>query len=494
MIGAGVRPPPHLCLPQAPLPPPRLRHRQESPSRASIWTLHKTLHEPLLLDLRIHRVRAEVVRQNAPQRYSLLEFDFDRGGRLREALTLFHEMQPDRIAVAVHQTFRLIGPSHSEIFSADPANIKHILKSNFSKYSKGQYNYHIMKDLFGNGIFAVDGKKWRHQRKLASYEFSTKVLRDFSSVVFQQNAVKLVRRISDAVNTETMIDMQNLLMRSTLDSIFKVGFGVELDTLSGSNEFGVRFSKAFDDSNSIVFWRYADIFWEIKRLLNIGLEAQLKRNLKVIDDFVYQLIHHKREQMKSRRETKSKEDILSRFILASEKDPENMTDRYLRDIILNFLVAGKDTSANTLSWFFFMLCKHPLLQEKIAIEIREVTKFEGGRTDIMEFSACLSEEVIDRMHYLHAALTETLRLYPAVPVDVKISDEDDVLPDGFKVKKGDAVHYITYAMGRMTYLWGEDAEEFRPERWLENGVFRPESPFKFVAFNEREREELVRIP
>ena len=93
-----------------------------------------------------------------------------------------------------------------------------------------------------------------------------------------------------------------------------------------------------------------------------------------------------------------------------------MTDRYLRDIILNFLIAGKDTSANTLSWFFFMLCKHPLVQEKIAIEIREVTKFEGGRTDIMEFSASLSEEVIDRMHYLHAALTETLRLYPAVPV------------------------------------------------------------------------------
>ena len=94
-------------------------------------------------------------------------------------------------------------------------------------------------------------------------------------------------------------------MRLTLDSIFKVGFGVELDTLSGSNEFGVHFGKAFDDSNSIVFRRYADLFWEIKKLLNIGLEAQLKRNLKLIDDFVYQLIHHKREQMKSRQETVS---------------------------------------------------------------------------------------------------------------------------------------------------------------------------------------------
>jgi cytochrome P450 len=66
--------------------------------------------------------------------------------------------------------------------------------------------------------------------------------------------------------------------------------------------------------------------------------------------------------------------------------------------------------------------------------------------------------------------------------DGKCSAADDILPDGFKVKKGDGVSYMAYAMGRMTYIWGEDAEEFRPERWLENGVFRAESPFKFTAF------------
>lgn len=66
--------------------------------------------------------------------------------------------------------------------------------------------------------------------------------------------------------------------------------------------------------------------------------------------------------------------------------------------------------------------------------------------------------------------------------DGKNAAEDDILPDGFKVKKGDGVNYMTYAMGRMTYIWGEDAEEFRPERWLVNGVFRSESPYKFVAF------------
>lgn len=87
-------------------------------------------------------------------------------------------------------------------------------------------------------------------------------------------------------------------MKSTLDSIFKVGFGVDLDTLSGSDESSNRFMKAFDDSNNLVFWRYADLSWRIKRYFNIGFEASLRQNIVVIDNFVYDLIQRKREQMK----------------------------------------------------------------------------------------------------------------------------------------------------------------------------------------------------
>ncbi|KAM0834193.1 hypothetical protein ACQ4PT_063774 [Festuca glaucescens] len=404
-------------------------------------------------------------------------------GTVFRQLNNFDRIFDEHVKYALlHPTIRLVYPGHSEILTADPAIIEHVLKTNFSNYSKGAFNIQIVKDLFGNGIFATDGEKWRHQRKLASHEFSTKVLRDFSSDVFRLNATKLLEKISSAAANRTTVNMQDLLMRTTMDSIFEVGFGFELNTLSGSDESSIEFSKAFDEANSLVYYRYVDMFWKLKRHLNIGSEAKLKKSIKIIDNFVIQLIHQKKEKMKNGSDHRVRGDILSRFILESEKDPETMNDRYLRDIVLSFLIAGKDTTGNTLSWFFYMLCKNPVVQDKITFEIRE--SVDCAQEDNMEmFTARLKQGAIDKLHYLHAAITETLRLYPGVPVDGKMADEDDVLPNGYRVIKGDGMNYMIYAMGRMKYLWGEDAEEFRPERWLVNGVFQQESPYKFVAFN-----------
>ncbi len=111
-----------------------------------------------------------------------------------------------------------------------------------------------------------------------------------------------------------------------------------------------------------------------------------------------------------------KEDILSRFLVESNWNPEKMNDQYLRDIILSFMIAGKDTSASTLSWFLYMLCKNPLIQEKIAQEVKDVTGSQDDGPNLDDFMANVTDATLDQMHYLHAALTETLRLYPAVPL------------------------------------------------------------------------------
>ncbi|XP_050249857.1 cytochrome P450 704C1-like [Quercus robur] len=382
-----------------------------------------------------------------------------------------------------HRTFRVLGPGQSYTYTTDIRNIEHILKTNFDKYCKGKYNQDIVVDLFGQGIFAVDGDKWRQQRKLASFEFSTRVLRDYSFAVFRRNATKLVRVVHKLSDDGQAFDMQDILMRCTLDSIFKVGFGVELNCLEGSSKEGTAFMKAFDDSNALVYWRYVDPFWKLKRFLNIGSEGALKKKIKILDAFVHGVIRTKRELLEVKQDCNDKEDILSRFLVESKRNPYKMNDQYLRDIILNFMIAGKDTSASTLSWFLYMLCKNPLIQEKVAQEVEDITGSQDNGANLDDFMENITNATLDQMHYLHAALTETLRLYPAVPFDGRCANMDDILPDGYRVKKGDGVYYMAYAMGRMPYIWGEDAEEFRPERWLKNGIFQSESPFKFVAFH-----------
>jgi len=107
---------------------------------------------------------------------------------------------------------------------------------------------------------------------------------------------------------------------------------------------------------------------------------------------------------------------MSRFWHYSSTNP-----KYLRDILINFMGGGKDTTGTTLSWFILMLCRYPHVQEKLAEEIKETTNTKGGSGTISDFGTNLKEEAVDKMHYLHAVLSETIRLYPAIPVvNIKI--------------------------------------------------------------------------
>lgn len=92
-------------------------------------------------------------------------------------------------------------------------------------------------------------------------------------------------------------------MKATLDSILKVAFGTDIDSMCGSSEEVARFSNAFDDASALTLKRYVDITWRIKRLFNVGSEAKLKENVKVVDEFVYKLIQNKSQQMHREQDT-----------------------------------------------------------------------------------------------------------------------------------------------------------------------------------------------
>ncbi|KAJ7514497.1 hypothetical protein O6H91_23G046500 [Diphasiastrum complanatum] len=397
------------------------------------------------------------------------------------------------------KTITITMPSSAYTYTVDPVLVEHILKNNFSNYPKGEAFYEKMEVFLGDGIFNSDGEIWKRQRKTASFEFSSKNLRDFSTVVFRRHALQLSQIVSHSADTREPIEMQDLFARLTLDSICKVGFGVELGVLSPSlpdNPFAI----AFDNANVIVTMRFFDPFWKLKRLLNVGHEASLKKSAKVIDEFIYRVIHSRRSEIQDSRafhkSDQLKPDLLSRFIELGEDPANQINEKTLRDIVLNFIIAGRDTTAATLSWFIYMMALHPDIAERVLEELKQfeeslvlgslknsiVADQRSFNELLAKFAELLDYETLGRLTYLHATLTETLRLYPAVPLDAKGILDDDVTPDGTQLRRGGLVIYAPYCMGRMKFIWGQDVDQFKPERWLKGGTFQAVSPFKFTAF------------
>ncbi|XP_010470937.1 PREDICTED: cytochrome P450 704B1-like [Camelina sativa] len=427
-------------------------------------------------------------------------------GAAIEQLTNFDRMH-DWLVEYLYKSRTVVVPMPFTTYTyiADPINVEYVLKTNFSNYPKGETYHSYMEVLLGDGIFNSDGELWRKQRKTASFEFASKNLRDFSTVVFKEYSLKLFNILSQASFKDQQVDMQELLMRMTLDSICKVGFGVEIGTLAPELPEN-RFAKAFDTANIIVTLRFIDPLWKLKKFLNIGSEALLGKSIKVVNDFTYSVIRRRKAELLEAQKSpannnnnKIKHDILSRFIEISDDPDSKETEKSLRDIVLNFVIAGRDTTATTLTWAIYMIMMNEHVAEKLYSELQELERereeeihtpsrhyetedFESFNERVTQFAGLLNYDSLGKLHYLHAVLTETLRLYPAVPQDPKGVLEDDMLPNGTKVKAGGMVTYVPYSMGRMEYNWGSDAASFKPERWLKDGIFQNASPFKFTAF------------
>ncbi|XP_024517947.1 cytochrome P450 704B1 [Selaginella moellendorffii] len=393
-----------------------------------------------------------------------------------------------------HKTWTFSAPvlGVNNTFTAHPANVEYILKTNFVNYPKGELLRQRFRDMMGYGIFNVDGEMWMHQRKVATVEFASSKLRDYSTFAFRDLTLKLAGILADRSGTGQALDLQDLFLRLTLDSICKIGFGVEIGCLRPDLPL-IPFAHAFDYGNTLIIRRYIDMFWKIKRFFNAGSERELKRCIRVMDDFLYRVIERRRQELKQSKDV-GRPDILSRFLSLDEE--EAYTDKMLRDVVINFVIAGRDTTALTLSWLFSELAKRPEVVEKILAEVDRVfgadeelegkdsmSKKEQVLAKVANFSRRLDYQGLNRLHYLQATLTEALRLYPAVPLETKTVVADDVLPDGFSVKGGQFVSYSSWAMGRLEEIWGPDVLEFKPERWLRSdNIFQPQSPFKLTAF------------
>ncbi|KAK9671255.1 hypothetical protein RND81_12G017100 [Saponaria officinalis] len=408
--------------------------------------------------------------------------------RFLEWTTAILSTHPTHTAVV----FPRPGATHG-VMTANPAVVEHILKSNFLNYPKGPRFITLLFDFLGNGIFNVDGDLWKHQRKTASFEFNKRSLKTFSLDITRSEIstclIPLLQRVSNG--SGVTIDMQDVLERFAFDTVCKLAFNVDPSCLlslvesDGSGRVESGFMRAFEEAATLSSGRYRYAFpslCTVKKFFNVGSEKRLRESIRTVHDFADNIIRSRLEEIKKSADRNNNyRDLLSRFIESNNDNDNDLSHdtNFLRDVVISFILAGRDTTSSGLSWFFWLLSHNPGVLEKIRTEVRDVRTRAGKRVgDTFDF-----DDLIE-MNYLHGALSESLRLYPPVPIDTRTCSNDDILPDGTEIGKNWFITYNTYAMGRMESIWGKDCLQFQPERWIdENGLYKPDNPFRFLVFH-----------
>ncbi|KAM6570291.1 hypothetical protein CsatB_018276 [Cannabis sativa] len=361
------------------------------------------------------------------------------------------------------------------IVTANPTNVEYILKTNFPNFPKGESFTEILGDLLGCGIFNMDGELWSTQRKLASHEFSTRSLREFVVKTLEEEvSERLIPLLENAAQNDTVLDLQDLLKRFAFDTICKVALGHDPCCLDTSRPVPSLF-RAFDTAAEISAKRSTStvaLLWKMKRFFRFGSEKKLRDAIEIVHESVSEIITKKRKLILED-ENKGGGDMLSRFLMAGHDD------EVVRDMVISFVMAGRDTTSAAMTWLFWLLSQNSKAEKLLLNEV--------NRSCSNSNNVALNYDSLQEMSFLKACLCESMRLYPPVSWDSKHAANDDVLPDGTVVKKGDRVTYFPYGMGRLEELWGENCGEFKPERWLleddETGrVLKAVSPFKFPVF------------
>ncbi|ESQ46240.1 hypothetical protein EUTSA_v10000131mg [Eutrema salsugineum] len=391
---------------------------------------------------------------------------------------------------ASNLTFPFKGPSFGGLdmlITVDPANIHHIMSSNFANYPKGSEFKKIF-DVLGDGIFNADSDLWKDLRKSAQSMMSHQEFQRFTLRTSMSKLEKgLVPLLDHVAEKKLVVDLQDVFQRFTFDTTFVLATGIDPGCLSIEMP-EIEFARALDEAEEALFFRHVkpEMVWKMQRLIGFGDELKMKRAHSTFDRVCSKCIASKRDEVSRgliNIDSSSKDLLMSYMDVDTTKykllNPSD--EKFLRDMILSFMIAGRDTTGSALTWFFWLLSKNPQATAKIRQEIN--TKLSPRTNDGSEIDSFNHQE-LSKLVYLHGALYEALRLYPPVPFQHKSPTKPDVLPSGHRVDASSKIVFCLYSLGRMKTVWGEDAAEFKPERWIsESGRSIHVPSFKFLSFN-----------
>jgi cytochrome P450 len=333
-------------------------------------------------------------------------------------------------------------------FINHPDYIEDVLVNNARKFHKGRV-LQANKGVFGEGLLTSEGSFWLRQRRLAQPAFHRARI-----ATYAETMVQYTQRLLETWHDGEERDIHEEMMRVTLQIVGKTLF--DADVTKDAREVGqsleLLMELSADFGKAIMIPEWVPTIHNLRKA----------RAIRKLDRIIYRIIEERR---KSERDTG---DLLSMLLAARDDDGSRMTDKQLRDESITLFLAGHETTANALSWTWWLLAQNPEAENILHAELDSLL---AGRAPTLDD--------VPKLKYAEQVLTESLRLYPPAWGTARVAMEDHEI-GGYHVPKGTGVSLTQWTMHRDP-RWFTDPEIFRPERW-EDGLAKRLPRFAYFPF------------
>ncbi|KIL67120.1 hypothetical protein M378DRAFT_23065 [Amanita muscaria Koide BX008] len=387
------------------------------------------------------------------------------------------------------------------IITATPEHIKLILATDFQNYVKGERTRQSMGSVLGTGVFNSDGDMWKFHRSISRPAFTRERISDYE--IFDRHTKMVISQLKNRLKQGYAVDFQDLMSRFTLDTATEFLFGTCVHSLSTSLPYphnvvssipldpepaatssSEAFSDAFMDALKTITDRQRfGWIWPLREIF----EDKTRKPMKIVDGFIQPIV---KEALAKKRAGKLNEKKREEEASDHLEEGETLLDhlvqvtedlQVIKDEILNIMIAGRDTTAGTLTFIVYLLAMHPPVMARLRQEILE----KVGPTKLPD------QDDIKDMKYLRAVINETLRLFPIVPFNARETvnattwPHPDPTQKPYYIPAGTRTAYSVFMMHRRKDLWGPDADEFDPDRFLDDRLkkYMIKNSFIFLPFN-----------
>jgi len=360
--------------------------------------------------------------------------------------------------------YKLRVPGRDLLVVSDHAAVAKVLRDRPSGFSRTARLREIGQEMgLQPGVFSAEGDDWLRQRRMVMAGFDPgHVRRYFPALV--QVAQRLGKRWERAAQSPDPIDLQSDLMRYTVDTIAGLAFGANVDTLgSDTDVIQQHLDKIFP-----ALFRRITAPLPLWRLLPSAADRALARSMVEVNRAVDGFIAQARRRMQHDPQLRtSPRNLLEAMIVEADKPDSGISDAQVAGNVLTLLLAGEDTTANTIAWMIYLLWTHPETLQQAKDEIQAHVRDSHSPT----------MEEMDGLHYLQACIHETMRLKPVGP-QLPLQANRDLAVGDVQVPRGTIVINLLRSDTLREDLV-DHATEFRPERWLQenNPVKRMSTPF-----------------